>query len=361
MQTAQNISDIPELQEDTSRLQAEFYRDQVTTQEQMSQMTSMNTLLAGLHTLLQSPEFANLPIVQIFKDLFSNAEINNKSVAQEFSQGQYDMSGLKDLPSPQVTINLLEENMPLDDHSMLRENKAPETESRSQIDPVIPDPVIADPAISGMEAQDNGLTENTDSFFDKSFEVVIAAEGGYANISADRGGETYMGIARKYHEDLWQEYGDEFRSGNPSEEALDAVKERYIDQYWNKIDGIEDMNQAEAMVAFDTAVNHGTGTANRMIAETGGDVEQMLEARLDYYDQIIANDPSQKIFENGWNNRIANLGEEVRSLPAANDENYLQTAFNEARDYVPGQEPTPTDPGPGSTQDNTLNNSPALG
>lgn len=275
--------DIPELPENTTRYQAEFLRDKVTMQEQLKQADSVNTLFANLHILLENSEIAaQTPALQSLTNMITGAAEHGRSLAQEYAQGEYDLSGLDDLPAGSAD-------------------------------------------------------------FEQSFEVVIAAEGGYANIGADRGGETYMGIARKYHEDLWQEYGDEFRSGNPSEEALDAVKQRYINEYWNEIDGIENMNQAQAMVAFDTAVNHGTGYANKLIAETGGDVEQMLEARMDYYDQIIANDPSQKIFENGWNNRIANLSEEVRDLPAANDESFLQTAFQKARDFISG-DPEPTAP-----------------
>ena len=35
--------------------------------------------------------------------------------------------------------------------------------------------------------------------FDELFEGVIKHEGYYANVSGDRGGETYMGVARNLH------------------------------------------------------------------------------------------------------------------------------------------------------------------
>ena len=37
--------------------------------------------------------------------------------------------------------------------------------------------------------------------FNKALEKVLQNEGGYANVSGDKGGETYKGIARNYHPD----------------------------------------------------------------------------------------------------------------------------------------------------------------
>ena len=61
--------------------------------------------------------------------------------------------------------------------------------------------------------------------FDELFEGVIKHEGYYANVEGDRGGETYMGVARNLHPD-WKGW-----------EYIDAYKETYGEIKWNfKID-----------------------------------------------------------------------------------------------------------------------------
>ena len=61
--------------------------------------------------------------------------------------------------------------------------------------------------------------------FDELFDGVIKHEGYYANVSGDKGGETYMGVARNLHPN-WEGW-----------EYIDAYKETYGKIKWNyKID-----------------------------------------------------------------------------------------------------------------------------
>jgi lysozyme family protein len=61
--------------------------------------------------------------------------------------------------------------------------------------------------------------------FDELFDGVIKHEGYYAKVEGDRGGETYMGVARNLHPD-WEGW-----------EYIDAYKETYGEIKWNfKID-----------------------------------------------------------------------------------------------------------------------------
>jgi len=61
--------------------------------------------------------------------------------------------------------------------------------------------------------------------FDELFDGVIKHEGYYANVEGDRGGETYMGVARNLHPD-WEGW-----------QYIDAYKETYGEIPWNfKID-----------------------------------------------------------------------------------------------------------------------------
>jgi len=58
--------------------------------------------------------------------------------------------------------------------------------------------------------------------FEELFDGVIKHEGYYANVEGDRGGETYMGVARNLHPD-WKGW-----------KYIDAYKETYGKIPWNK-------------------------------------------------------------------------------------------------------------------------------
>lgn len=201
---------------------------------------------------------------------------------------------------------------------------------------------------------DPAVTGHAD--FDIAVEQVLQAEGYLSDHVADRGGLTKYGISQNANPDIDV-------ANLTQQEAIDIYQERY----WDQIDGIEDMSQAQALVAFDTAVNHGVGYANKLVAETNGDIGAMLNARLDYYDQIIANDASQAVFAAGWDNRIENLAEDVAQIQAANDPVYDQNTprladnFSQAHNGLnpdstpdtgpaPQEEPALSQDGPEHTQ-----------
>ena len=62
-------------------------------------------------------------------------------------------------------------------------------------------------------------------------------------------------------------------------------------------------DSAYAFAVFDAAVNHGVGAAQKMDAQAGGDVDKFMEVRKQKYINIVANNPSQQVFEKGWQNR----------------------------------------------------------
>lgn len=103
--------------------------------------------------------------------------------------------------------------------------------------------------------------------FDELFEGVIKYEGYYANVEGDRGGETYMGVARNLHPN-WKGWGiidaykekhgaikRNFKIENP--ELTKLVKEFYRHTFYhtNRIDSIE--NGALQEIIFDWCVNSG--------------------------------------------------------------------------------------------------------
>jgi len=104
--------------------------------------------------------------------------------------------------------------------------------------------------------------------FNEAFNATMGHEGGYVNDPDDAGGETYRGIARRYHPHWagWNLIDD--TKPNIDNVALDPhVREFYESQYWdvNRLDDCD--SQAIANEMFDTGVNMGTGRASRFLQE----------------------------------------------------------------------------------------------
>jgi lysozyme family protein len=119
-------------------------------------------------------------------------------------------------------------------------------------------------------------------------------EGGYANDAADRGGETYKGIARKMHPN-WQgwviidaykkDHGQLKRGAIINDPRLDdMVIEFYRREFWNKVRGDDVKDQDLANMLYDDAVNTGPKPAIKKLqtaafALTGADAEKALAAK----------------------------------------------------------------------------------
>ena len=112
--------------------------------------------------------------------------------------------------------------------------------------------------------------------FTIAFNRTMKTEGGYANDPDDRGGETYMGIARKFHPTcgIWK-YVDALTSQNKTTKQINAelkknisvqniVKIFYKQNYWDvfKLDSVK--RQSVANELFDDAVNRGVGAATKL-------------------------------------------------------------------------------------------------
>lgn len=113
--------------------------------------------------------------------------------------------------------------------------------------------------------------------FDKALTKVLRKEGGYSNNPADKGGETYKGIARKYHKTnyMWtliDRHKDEcggvnevFKKKIAVDKQIDAeVKRLYKTNYWDrfKLDNV--FNQDVAEQIFDDSVNRGVAAACKL-------------------------------------------------------------------------------------------------
>ncbi len=158
-------------------------------------------------------------------------------------------------------------------------------------------------------------------------EVIERFEGGYSNHPADRGGPTNMGITlATLSEYLGRPASvDEVRSLSRAQAV--AI---YRSRYWNAAK-IDLLPLALQPVVFDTAVNMGPATAIRLLQRTLGDlgrrvpvdgvngkvtsgvaeravaelgaarvVNAFCDHRKRRYLDIIADDPTQDVFEGTW-------------------------------------------------------------
>ena len=145
----------------------------------------------------------------------------------------------------------------------------------------------------------------------------IARACGYVNDPKDRGGETKYGIAKKSHP------GIDIKSL-----TWDSAKLIYYTQYWlpGKCDK---MPGRLAALHFDGSIHHGGGTSAKFIQRALGvtpdgsigqltlaaiatkDVIQLCNSVCDqrekYYRAIVANDPTQAKYLNGWLRRVKEM------------------------------------------------------
>ena len=128
--------------------------------------------------------------------------------------------------------------------------------------------------------------------FDSAVRRVLRAEGGFVDNPADRGGATNFGISSRAH---------------PGVDVRNLTREQateiYRREYWDAI-GADALPPGMQAVAFDAAVNQGAGWTRKALAKAGGDVEAFIRLREQRYRDIVAKDPTQRQFLNGWLNRL---------------------------------------------------------
>lgn len=108
--------------------------------------------------------------------------------------------------------------------------------------------------------------------FDEEFKKIRFIEGGYVNDPDDAGGETYLGISRRYNpnskiwniiDEIKKQYGIigiNNRLKN-NQEIINEVKRIYKNNYWDILELDDIPSQKIAHELFDTAVNCGITTS----------------------------------------------------------------------------------------------------
>ncbi len=141
--------------------------------------------------------------------------------------------------------------------------------------------------------------------FKNSMNIVFKHEGGFSDDPNDSGGRTNMGITQRTYNDYCKRHGlkEKDVKNITKEEAINV----YYNDYWRASGADKIDNYAEALILFDTAVLHGVGKAKQFYKASNGNFEKMLQLRKKYYLNRVKENPSQKKYLNGWNNRVDNL------------------------------------------------------
>ena len=170
--------------------------------------------------------------------------------------------------------------------------------------------------------------------FQRALAFVLKAEGGYTNHPADRGGPTNKGILRR-------EY-DHYRrhKGLPAADVRDIlnaeVENIYLHDYW-LAGRCDRMPWPVSLAHFDACVNTGVAQAAKFLQRTVGTrsdgllgpltlgaltaavkrespealAGRLARQRIAFYRQLEQRDPEQRVFLQGWLNRVEALVAEL--------------------------------------------------
>lgn len=158
---------------------------------------------------------------------------------------------------------------------------------------------------------------------------VLQSEGGYSNHPSDRGGATNFGITQKTLDDWCAGLG--MPSYDVRELSKAGAADIYRLKYWD-VCRCDELPPPIDLVVFDSAVNHGQtqaakflqsalgglvvdgvigaktlAAANKPLAGAKRIASNILYGRTSFYQNIGARDQTQRVFLNGWLNRIAAL------------------------------------------------------
>ena len=140
--------------------------------------------------------------------------------------------------------------------------------------------------------------------FKKALSFVLKWEGGYVNNPNDKGGATNKGITQNTYNSWLKSQGKNNRDVRNITDS--EVEQIYYKNYWLKA-GCDKMTEKYAIISFDTAVNMGVSRVSEFLkASNWNSPEKFLLARISKYTEF-AKVGNQKIFLQGWLNRVIDL------------------------------------------------------
>ena len=140
--------------------------------------------------------------------------------------------------------------------------------------------------------------------FEKALKFVLKWEGGLSVHPDDKGGTTNKGITQNTYNAWLRSKGQNLKDVRNISDS--EVKEIYYNNYWLKA-GCDKMSEKFAILAFDTAVNMGVSrVAEFLKAAEYKYPDKFLFARIRKYVEF-AKVGNQKVFLQGWLNRVLDL------------------------------------------------------
>ena len=156
--------------------------------------------------------------------------------------------------------------------------------------------------------------KQNDIYYPQMVKFVLAREGGYVNDPKDKGGETNKGITHTTY--------DSYRrsKGLPKQSVKYMTDEEMHEIYYNnyyKASGADMIdNPRLAMYVFDTAVNMGVSVAKDLYKKSNDNLDKFKQLRRNKYEAYVKNDPTQKKYLQGWNNRVTHVKDfSLNTLP----------------------------------------------
>lgn len=150
-----------------------------------------------------------------------------------------------------------------------------------------------------------------DNLFDKALKFVLKWEGGYVNNKFDKGGATNKGITQYTYNNWLKNQGLQSRDVKFITDY--EVREIYFKNYWLKA-GCDNMSPKFAVLAFDTAINMGLARVNQFMKAAGWKYPELFIKARDAKYREFAKYGNQKIFLNGWLNRLKDLEQFIKTL-----------------------------------------------
>lgn len=179
--------------------------------------------------------------------------------------------------------------------------------------------------------------------------LTLIYEGGskFTNIKEDKGGATKWGVSLSFIRSTNDSLFDLDGNGVLNENDIRAMTEDiaslgFKKYFWDKPYGLDYLDSdKKAFVVFDAAVNNGPRNATKFIQQTANKLgvncavdgvfgnqtakalyelpvdeftETYLDVREAFFNRIVQNNPSQKIFIKGWLNRIKNIRRDLQKL-----------------------------------------------
>ncbi len=166
--------------------------------------------------------------------------------------------------------------------------------------------------------------------FQRALAFVLKAEGGYTNHPSDRGGPTNKGILQRGYD--WYRR----RKGLPSADVRDIlnaeVADIYLNDYW-LAGRCDRMPWPVSLAHFDACVNTGVTQATKFLQRSVGTRDDgvigpltlaalasalerespgalaawLARQRIPFYRALAKRDPDQRVFLQGWINRVVAL------------------------------------------------------